>query len=103
MNIDNIFDEISFFGEAGIDNFNIEHLKELGDITHIKKEKDNFITEIIEFVSFDKSISFTKTYTYFKEDEKLRLKEQLQKELSAAIHAENYELAQKLKEERDRL
>ena len=29
MNIDNIFDEISFFGEAGIDNFNIELYKNL--------------------------------------------------------------------------
>src|SRR5690606_20648306 len=99
INLDAIFDEISFYEELNISEGNIEQLKQLGDVVHIITEKDGVITEHIEFVAHgDNMISFSKSFFYNKDDKEFK-RQRLNKEIEVAVSMENYELAQRLKEE----
>lgn len=61
------------------------------------KGEDGLMTKITTFISEDGTYECTETQTYYEKDEK----EELTKRIQEAVQNEDYELAAKLKRERD--
>lgn len=103
LEMDGLFsdDELEFLDEVTANALNIEELQKLGNVTHAKFDRGDSIDEVIQFVSFDEKIEFTRFNSYKKKEAIERQKAMLQDSIAQAIKTENYEQARIYKTELD--
>lgn len=91
---DNLFskEELMALDHLSFNEVDIEELKKTGDVTVSKAmQKDGTVREIVDYKSFDKKVSFSKTIMY--RDTETHKINSLNELMQVAIESENYEEA----------
>lgn len=102
--LEKLFEQEQFFTNITNSTADIDKLKETGNVTIVRQEgADGFVNEVINYVSFDGKVSFSKYISYPKDNEKHTQVTKLNELIQLAVENEDYEKAAKLKQEKENL
>lgn len=99
--LENLFTQKEFDLFNVFKNVDLTDLKEVGTITETKNTESGIVTNIVTFNSFDNLHAFTKVNSYLEENAKYEEVQKLNQLIKSAVDKEDYNLAAKLKHEKD--
>lgn len=98
--------EIEAFNHVFVDGVDVDGLKNYGNVEITETEKDDVVTRIITFTSFDGETNFTKQQSYYKYNASKRRVNELRSAMNLAAQedtVEGYKRAAKIKNTLDTL